>query len=142
MSQRYKIHVPLGDAAHADEEKGTTKVVRRTLTDLKGRAGGRTAVVYWRGQYHAVKENADGFFDCQKVVKEPEDAPRATNPDLTKGNGGGRKRKAAAKKKTTTKKANGNGAKVAAKPEADGGTKARRKPAKKAATKSAKRRAA
>ncbi len=139
MSQRFKIHVPLGDAGHPDEEKGTTKVVRRTLTDVKGRAGSRTATVYWRGQYHAVKEDGE-FFGCVRVVKETDESPRATNPDLTKGGG----RKKATQKKAAKKKGNGNGAKSAPASKSNGNgngakAKAKRKAAKKASPKSAKR---
>lgn len=115
-SERYKIRVPLGDPAHADEEKGSTKIVRRKLTELKGKAGSRTGIVYWRGRYHKTKEDADGFFDCVEIIAAPEgahmspDASRYSDKANGNGNGNGKKKtttkkaKAPAKKKATSKK--------------------------------------
>lgn len=106
-SERHKIRVPLGDPAHSDEEKNTTKIVRRKLTELKGKAGSRTGIVYWRGRYHKTKEDADGFFDCVEIVAAPEDGhmPVDQTRYSEKANGNGNGKKKASAKKTSSKKA-------------------------------------
>ncbi len=100
--QRMKIRVPLGDSEHKDEEKGSTKIVRRAVHDLKGKAGKRTGIVNWRGNYFHVTEDADGFMECGKRAKAPETAraPMGTS----NGNGNGAAKKATARKKAPAKK--------------------------------------
>ena len=68
---RWNIKVPLGDDAHPDEEEGSTKYVRRKLVSMKGKDEERTAVVYWRGQHHTVKEipSSGGSFQVTGIAK-------------------------------------------------------------------------
>ncbi len=121
-SQRLKIRVPLGDSEHKDEEKGTTKIVRRAVHELKGKSGKRTGIVNWRGSYYHVTEADDGFMECGKRAKAPEDA-RAPMGSVTNGNGNGNgaARKSAKKKAPAAKK----GAKRASSRAAKSGGRAR-----------------
>lgn len=78
-SAQFNITVPLGDKDHPNEEKGTTKVVRRTLTGLKGSTPKRTGIVFWRGEHYAAAEDASnaGHFNVTGKAKKS-DVPETT----------------------------------------------------------------
>ncbi len=90
---RYSVRVPLGDADHKEEEKGSTKFVKRRLLGMKGKAGSRTAIVFWRSQHYIVAERSEkpGSFETTKK------AAKSDFPD------GVEKAKKGAAKKSATK---------------------------------------
>lgn len=98
---KFSIKVPLGDAEHKSETKGSTKVVRRKLTGLKGTKPKRTGIVFWRGAHLVATENPEnvGSFIAGKKAKASDVPEAAAKPKATT--------KAPAKKTAAKAKARG-----------------------------------
>lgn len=101
---KFNVSVPLGDKDHPGEEKGSTKVVRRVLSAMKGSSPKRTAVVFWRKEYYSVAESTEnpGHFDVTGKAKKSDVPEQATaaKPGVRKVQVKGSSRKASPKAAT------------------------------------------
>ncbi|MGB5812425.1 MAG: hypothetical protein WBG86_17940 [Polyangiales bacterium] len=104
---RFNIKVPLGDADHPNEEKGSTKIVKRKLAGLKGAKPKRSGIVFWRKVHYVASENPEnaGSFEVSRKAKDSE-VPETAAP---------KKSAAKAKATKTPKAAAKKGAKARAK---------------------------
>jgi hypothetical protein len=78
-NERFNIKVPLGDAEHKSEEKGSTKYVKRALANLKGTKPKRTGIVFWRKTHYLATEIQDhpGSFVVSRKAKASETPEKA-----------------------------------------------------------------
>lgn len=135
---KFSVRVPLGDKEHPNEKKGTTKIVRRNLAGLKGSKPKRSAIVFWRSDFHTVAETPTkpGHFEVTGKAKKSEIPADASKPKAAAKAAA----KAAPKPKAAAKKAAKKTAAKKAAPKAKG--KAPKKAPKRAAKPAAKKESA